>query len=153
MPMIAVWVSVGLAGIFPLILAGFIFTDHSPSFGSARLLMNIVAVFLGILGILYLFYLYWMRNEIRVCVIFIKAACRCLSQSPWVFAYILLYILFSLVLIALIAFQYLAFSSANQLEMLPHDIYWQTTSWTWWNILNIIQAIWAISFLRDSCKC
>lgn len=75
--------------------------------------MNVVAAFLTVLGVLYLIYLYWMRNEIRVCVIFIKAACDCLSQSPWIFAYILVYILFSLGLIVLIGFQYLAFSSAN----------------------------------------
>lgn len=150
-PKMAVWTSVALTGLTCIVLAVMLLMDSSPSFQSERLLMNVVAVAILLLGLICLFYLYWMRIEIRVCSIFIESATRFLARSPCVFTYIPVYILLSLGLIALVVFEYLAFSSSTGLSREPHDIFWQTSPWTWWNILTLIQLIWGISFLRDSC--
>lgn len=151
-PGVAVWGSVGMMAAMCFILSFMMLSDKSPSFQAAQGLINFVAVCILLLGLLSVFYLYWMRKEIRLCTIFIQNAAQFLGQSPFVFAYIPMYIFLSLLLIVLFTFQYMAFSSINPLVKDPNDIFWQTSAWNFWNVLNILQMVWGISFLRDSCK-
>jgi hypothetical protein len=153
LPSIAVWASVGMMALMCFILSFMMLSDRSPSFQAAQGLMNGIAVCILLLGLVSGFYIYWMRKEIRLCTIFIRNAARFLAQCPSVFGYIFMYIMLSLLLIVLFTFQYMAFSSVNPLVKDTADIFWQTSAWNFWNVLNILQLIWGISFLRDSCKC
>lgn len=73
---------------------------------------------------------------------------RFLSENPYTFLYIPVYLLFTLGLIALFVFQHCAFSSRGTTSMSFFN--WANPGF--WGILNILEFIWAFQFLRDSCK-
>lgn len=75
-----------------------------------------------------------------------------LKSDPMVFLYIPLFILLTLGLIALILWQYIAFGTSNETKLLPGDVYRSSSHNILLQILNAIELIWGLQFLRDGCN-
>jgi hypothetical protein len=145
-PRIAPLVAVVLA-IILLLIAG-VLVIISKELVLTGFLKIFIAVICFLLVIILIAIVCFYNNEIKFQGVLLDYARRFLNESPNTFLYIPLFILLTIGLIALITFQHCAFSSANN------------TSTNFFNfanpgilaILNILEFIWGLQFLRDACK-
>ena len=63
-----------------------------------------------------------------------------------------MYLVFSFGLVVLCIWQYIAFGTISQPEYTKGDLYYHSDQNYFWQVLNIIEFIWGIQFLRDSGK-
>jgi hypothetical protein len=73
---------------------------------------------------------------------------RFLSENSHSFAYIPVFIILHIGLVALIIWQHACFSSNSQ----GSNNFWKMNSSGFWDILNILEYLWGLQFLRDACK-
>jgi hypothetical protein len=73
---------------------------------------------------------------------------RFLSENAHTFAYIPVFIIFHIGLVALILWQHACFSSFFQ----GSSTFWKLNSSGFWDILNILEYLWGLQFLRDACN-
>lgn len=141
-----------LLGSLTLIAAGImLLVDNAAgweSYGPARI---IIAVFLILFGIIFFVTLFLYQRRIKITGIFLSYASKFLAQKPINFIFIPIFIILLLGLIVLCLFQYLAFSSNAEPKTTDGDIYLQLTRNTVLTILTVIEFIWGIQFLKDSC--
>lgn len=104
-----------------------------------------VAVFCFLLAILLLIMICMYSSELKFQGIMLDYAVRFLNQNPNTFAYIPLYLLFTVGLFALIYWQQSCFNSWY------NKWGWGHTASGIWGVLNILELIWGLQFLRDSC--
>lgn len=78
----------------------------------------------------------------------LKSSVRFLTERPLNFWDILIWIIFTGGLIAIILFQQLSFSYYNRKNNNLYDL----SNPGIWGILNIIEYIWGLRFLKDSCS-
>lgn len=79
----------------------------------------------------------------------LQYAKRFLTERPHTLFYLPLFLLFAAGLTALTFWQNLAFSSASGGA---GSSIWNLFNGGFWSVLNFIQFIWGISFLRDACN-
>jgi hypothetical protein len=87
-------------------------------------------------------------NEIKFQGYMLEYAVKFLNQNPHTFVYIPLFILLHAGLAALILWQHSCFSS----YFMASSNFWKLSSSGILDILNILEYIWGLQFLRDSCK-
>lgn len=75
-----------------------------------------------------------------------------LKTDPVVFLYIPLFIILTLGLITLIVWQYVAFGTANPTHLREGDLFRSSSHNIVLQILNAIELIWGLQFLRDACN-
>lgn len=112
----------------------------------------IIGVFLLIFGVIFFITMFLYKRRIKITGVFLSYAARFLAQKPVNFIFIPIFILLILGLIVLCLFQYLAFSSNADPKAREGDIYLQLTQNPILTVLTIIEFIWGIQFLKDSCK-
>ena len=86
-------------------------------------------------------------NELRFQGVFLKYAVRFLTERPWNFALIILYLLLLVGLFALFHFQHLSFSLMGH----QNNNYFNFYNPGVWGILNMIEFWWGLHFLNDLC--
>ena len=76
-----------------------------------------------------------------------------LKETPLVLGYIPLFLLLTAGLVVLFIWQYIAFGTFHEPYLnRKEDLYYSSgTSWVL-QILNIIEFVWGLQFLRDACK-
>jgi hypothetical protein len=67
-------------------------------------------------------------------------------------AYIALFTILSVGLVALVIWQYIAFGTSNPPYLKPGDLFFTSGQNLLLQFLNVIEFIWGIQFLRDSCN-
>lgn len=92
------------------------------------------------------------RRHLKLCGVLIKYATRFLADSFCVYFYLPLFLLATLLLLLLFMWQYVAFSTSGTPYRVAGDIYWRASGNTFLQVLNVIELIWGLQFLRDSCK-
>jgi hypothetical protein len=92
------------------------------------------------------------RKHLQLCGVLIKYATRFLADSFCVYFYIPMFLIMTIGLITLCVWQYVAFSTAYPPFRVQDDIYWRASGSTFFQVLNVIELIWGLQFLRDSCK-
>lgn len=95
--------------------------------------------------------LFVYRRHLLLCGILLKYTTRFLADSFCVYFYIPLFLLLTILALLLFFWQYVAFSTAGKPYTVQGDIYWRN-QWSFFQILNIIQLLWGLQFLRDSCN-
>jgi len=104
----------------------------------------ITAVVCFLLAILLLVMICMYSSEVKFQGIMLEYAVRFLNENPFTFSYIPLYLIFTAGLFALILWQAACFSSSwGKLSFLSGGV---------WGVLNILEFIWGLQFLRDSCN-
>lgn len=130
------------AGVMILVLPVQIFSNN---------LYNIIfASLLLVAGLLFLIYFFCYRREIEVASIFLQHANNCLKDTPAIYGYLPLFLLFCFGLLVLCCWQYIAFGTMNGTELRPGDLYYTSKQSLPLEILNFIELIWGLQFLKDA---
>jgi hypothetical protein len=112
------------------------------------LLKTLVVIICFALVIILIAIICFYNNEIKFQGVLLDYARRFLNESPNTFLYIPLFILLTIGLIALITFQHCAFSSSKN----SSSNFFNFQNPGFLGILNILEFIWGLQFLRDACK-
>jgi len=146
------WLTILLAAVGCIVLAGLLLWDKSPSLTVLGRWIPFIAIVLLLLAFGLILNLIWNIYSIKISGIFLEYSTRMVRQNCFMLAWILLFLLFSFGLLALTIFEYLAFSSRPEPILESDDIYWNAQPINFGIILVFIQFIWGLSFLRDTCK-
>ena len=141
-----------LSGVLSIALGVILLLDRSYSFLILGSFVKFLAFGMILCGILLLGFTWWSSHQIRVCSVFVEASTRFLGQSLLTLSYIPLFVVLSVVFVGVITFQYLSFGSSKFIHINPNDIYWNGSSATLWNLFNLVEFLWGIFILRDSCN-
>jgi hypothetical protein len=141
-----------LAAIMLLVIGLFIFL-RPVSFFQPLFWNYIIAGLLILFSLFLVIFFLCYRREIELSSIFMVHANNFIKETPLVLAYIPLFLLLTAGLVVLFVWQYIAFGTFHE-PFLNHkqDMYYSSgTNWPL-QILNIIELIWGLQFLRDACK-
>ena len=105
--------------------------------------MLLVAAFIVVFICLY-------QPRIKLVSLFLDWSTKWSKSNLLFMIWIPIFIILSLGLIALILFQHLAFISNSNPHKYPSDIYLKLKPSFIWQLLNIIEFIWGLQFLKDS---
>lgn len=108
----------------------------------------IFGILLILLALILVFMLCMYSNEIKFQGYMLEYAVKFLNQNPHTFVYIPVFILLHAGLVALILWQHSCFSS----YFMGSANFWKLSSSGILDILNILEYIWGLQFLRDSCN-
>ena len=108
--------------------------------------MSIVCFILALI-IIVMFFMY--SNEKHFQRLFLHYAGLFLSENPFVLLYIPLFLLLTLGLVALIVWQHCCFTS----KYAQSKNFFNFNNLGVFEILNVLEFIWAMQFLKDACKC
>jgi hypothetical protein len=140
-------ISFGVAIILLLVFAIFTFATSIISAILGGLWSIIFGISLIILALILIVMLCMYSNEIKFQGYMLEYAVKFLNQNPHAFIYIPVFILFHIGLVALVLWQHSCFSS----YYMGSGNFWKLTSSGILDILNILQYIWGLQFLRDAC--
>lgn len=84
--------------------------------------------------------------------IFLTHSNNFLKDKPILFAYIPLFILFSFGLFVLCVWQFIAFGSIGDPTWQSSQVYKKIAQNYFLQVLNFIEFVWGIQFVRDSCN-
>lgn len=150
LPNSMIWISMILSAIGLLVLGFLLFVDNSYSLTTYNPSIKVFAIAIFVCGLLLLGYTWWSSHQIKVASVFVEGSTRFLSKSLSTLIYIPIFIITTFGFIALIIFQYLSFSASNGIYTSSNDIYWNSSRFSLWNILNGVELLWGIFILRDS---
>ncbi len=108
----------------------------------------VFGILLIILALILTVMLCMYSNEIKFQGLMLEYAVKFLNQNPHAFVYIPVFFLLHIGLAALIIWQHSCFSSFY----MGSGNFWKVTSSGIFDILNILEYIWGLQFLRDACK-
>ena len=151
-PKIMTGVAVGL-GCLVLFAGGLLLlidnAKGTEGVGFWRIIVGIVLIGFAILFFLMLF---MYRRRIKIAGVLLSYASKFLGERPVNFIYIPIFLALTIGLLILCVFQYLAYSSHSPPEPQDNDIYLHNKANPILTILNIIEFIWGMQFLKDSCS-
>lgn len=112
-------------------------------------------IILGVLLIIFAVFFFVMlctfRKRIKVAGILLTYSAKFLAAKPINFIFIPIFLALTVGLIVLSMFEYLAFSSNSNPEAHDQDIFLQLKGNSLLTALVIIQFIWGMQFLKDTC--
>lgn len=108
----------------------------------------VIAVICFLLAIMVLVIMCMYKNERKFQAIFLDYARTFLNENPTVFAYIPIYLIFTLGLVALIVWQHCCFTSKYAIS----KNFFNFNNVGILEVLNVLEFIWGLQFLKDSCK-
>lgn len=112
----------------------------------------IIAIFLLVLAVLFSFFLCFFRRRNRLTGVFIDWGTRLAKQRLTYYLFTILFIVFTAGLIVLCLFQHLAFLSHSEPEPSSNDIFLKLTPNVALFVLNVVEFIWGLQFLKDACN-
>ena len=112
----------------------------------------IIGIVLIIIAILQLVFLCCQSKEIELASIFLFYSNTFLKEKCILFAYIPLFMLFSLGLVVLCVWQFIAFGSIGKPTWKQSHVYKEINDRIFLQVLNCIEFVWGIQFIRDTCK-
>lgn len=140
-------------GVFlTLMFAGIWILAKPVQFFSPNVWNILLAIALIITALTFLIYMICYNKELKLAEIFMENGNTFLKSDPLVFLYIPLFLALTIGLITLIVWQYIAFGTANQTYLRDGDIFRSSSHNIPLQILNAIELIWGLQFLRDACK-
>jgi hypothetical protein len=117
--------------------------------------MKTVRVILSVLMFIFAFifatFICFYQKRQNLTGLFLEWSTKYLRERCLSFAYILLFIVLTFGLLVLIIFQHLAYLSHSETYVDSKDVYLQLNYNIVLLVLNIVELIWGIQFLKDSC--
>ena len=108
------------------------------------IILILVAIFLVVL-------LFCQQEEIELASIFLTYANMFLKENAFLFGYIPLFMVMSFGLFVLCAWQFIAFGSKNEPSWSSDRVFMQIDQNEFLQVLNGIEFVWGIQFIRDTC--
>jgi hypothetical protein len=140
-------------GLFVLLMFAGIFILAKPiSFFNPNVWNILLAVALMLTAIIFLIYMGCNGRELNLAGIFLEHGNTFLKTDPFVWAYIPLFLLLTAGLIVLVVWQYIAFGTAFDTTYSQGDLYRSSSHSIILQILNAVELIWGLQFLRDACN-
>lgn len=87
----------------------------------------------------------WWANERKFQGIFLEYAKRFLSEKPDTFLYIPAFMIMAIGLVALTVWQHCCFTS----QFASNNNFWDFANTGFWEVMNVLEFIWGLQFLRD----
>jgi hypothetical protein len=112
----------------------------------------ILGIFFIAIAVCLLIFFFCYQQEIELGSIFMYYANVFLKENIIIFAYVPLFILLSFGLVVLCVWQYIAFGSYDAPHLNKGDLYLSSGQNMFLQLLNAIEFIWGLQFLRDACK-
>lgn len=137
-----------LAVLFLLAFTVFTFATSTVSALLGGLWSIVFGVFLILLALILIVMLCMYSNEVKFQGYMLEYSVKFLNQNPHAFIYIPVFFLFHVGLVALILWQHSCYSS----YYMGSGNFWKLTSSGFLDILNILEYIWGLQFLRDACN-
>jgi hypothetical protein len=105
-------------------------------------------------GVLLLYASIWRQKDIKISIIYLQQASKCFWEFPSLAGLSFLFVLLLIGLTALVGFQTLAYWSNSDLEFEPNSVYTYPVGKfaVFMTVLNFVEFIWGLSFLKESCK-
>lgn len=103
---------------------------------------------LSVLAVILILMLCMYSNEVKFQGYMLEYSVKFLNDNPHTFVYLPIFMLFHVGLAALILWQHCCFTS----YFMGSANYWKLTSSGILDIVNIIEYIWGLQFLRDACN-
>lgn len=117
---------------------------------------NTPNILLGILfiivAVVILIFFFCYQQEIELASIFLNYANVFLKENIIIFAYVPLFAVMSFGLVVLCIWQFIAFGSYWDPYINEGDLYYSSGQSIVLQVLNAIEFVWGIQFLRDACK-
>ena len=135
-------------GVLILVLWDKYKIDNSSFWSHNNGLKIFTAIVCFLLAIILIVMLCFYANERKFQGIFLEYAKRFLSEKPDTFAYIPVFILLTIGLFALIVWQHCCFAS----KFATNNNFWDFNNTGFWEVMNILELIWGLQFLRDACN-
>jgi hypothetical protein len=146
-------VRVVFIGVFILLLfAGIYILARPVNFFYPKIWNILLGVVLIITALVFLVYMGCNNRELTLSGIFMKHGNTFLKTDILVWLYIPLFLILTFGLIVLIIWQYIAFGTAYPTTYNQGDLYRSSSHCIILQILNAIELIWGLQFLRDSCN-
>lgn len=140
-------------GVFLALLFAGIFILAKPiSFFHPQVWNILLGVALITTALIFLVYMACNNRELQLAAIFLEHGNTFLKADPLVWAYIPLFLILTAGLIVLIVWQYIAFGTVFPTSYNQGDLYRSSSHSIPLQILNAIELIWGLQFLRDACK-
>jgi hypothetical protein len=117
--------------------------------GIVKVIIAVVAI---TTAVLFTFFLCFFRRRNRLTGVFIDWGTKLAKEKFSYYLFTLLFIIFTVGLIVLCLFQHLAFLSHSDPSPSSGDIFLKLTTNIPLFILNFVEFIWGLQFLKDSCK-
>jgi chromate transport protein ChrA len=112
----------------------------------------IIAIVVLILAVLFSFFLCFFRRRNRLTGVFIDWGTRLARERLSYYLFTILFIVFTAGLIVLCFFQHLAFLSHSDPQPSDNDIFLKLTPNIPLFVLNVIEFVWGLQFLKDACN-
>ena len=113
----------------------------------------VIGVLLIITALAVVIFYFCHRREISLAGIFMYYANVFLKENFSLFLYIPLFLIWSFGLVVLCVWQYVAFGTMSSPTWTAGDVYKRSYQNVFLQVLNLIEFIWGIQFIRDSCTC
>jgi hypothetical protein len=112
----------------------------------------VLGILFILLAIVLVVFLFCQRQEIELGAIFLVYSNNFLKDKFVLFFYIPLFVVCSFALVVLCIWQFVAIGSANTPTWTPAQLYRHIQDNVFLLVLNIIEFIWGIQFIRDACS-
>lgn len=112
----------------------------------------LIGITLILIAVLFVFFLCFYRKRNKLISIFLDWSTKYYKERILYIGFIFLFLFFTSGLIALCLFQHLAFLTNHTPVAKENDIYLDSTMNVALFILNLLEFIWGLQFLKDSCK-
>ena len=143
--------AMGLASLMLLGL-GVLFVIHNDAGWGNSPWRMITASILILFAIFFAVMICLYKRRIKVTGVLLHYSAAFLSSQPVNFIFIPVFLACSVGLIVLCLFQYLAFSSRHNPVVVENEIYLHSKRDVALTVLTLIEFIWGLQFLKDTCK-
>jgi hypothetical protein len=150
-PIFAANISIVIGSLTLIAGAVILFIDNGNGWQSYGPLRIIIVIFLILFGVIFFVMIFLYKRRIKITGVFLSHAGKFLSQKLINLIFIPIFIIFLVGLIVLCLFEYLAFTSNAKPFQKDGEIYLQLAQNNFITILVVIEFIWGIQFLKDSC--
>lgn len=144
--------TVGLVSILSILTLGAIGTIILLDSGIATFWRLLIGITLIVLAVLFVFFLCFYRKRNKLISIFLDWSTKYYKERILYIGFIFLFLFFTVGLIVLCGFQHLAFQTHHDLVFRNNDVYLDSSMNTALFVLNLIEFIWGLQFLKDSCN-
>jgi hypothetical protein len=151
LPIFAANISIVVGSLTLIAGAVVLFIDNGNGWQYYGPLRIIIGVFLIFFGVIFFVMIFFYKRRIKITGVFLSHAGKFISQKLINLIFIPIFIIFLVGLIVLCLFEYLAFTSNATPFKKDGEIYLQLNQNNFLTILVVIEFIWGIQFLKDSC--
>jgi hypothetical protein len=146
--------SVVFGGIGCIVAAIFLLIADSALLSGYKIAVTLFSIILGFVGVLLLYSSIWRQKDIKLTIDFLTEGSQCFWEFPSLGLISFVFVVLLLGLTALCGFQVLAYWSSSDMQLNQSSVYYRPNGGfaVLMTVLNVIEFIWGLSFLKEACN-